>query len=35
MKKLSRVAVTRSSPRNSPTEIVAPEREMPGIRATA
>ena len=35
MKKLSRVAVTRSRPRNSPTEIVAPERETPGISATA
>src|SRR5689334_16001848 len=35
MKKLSLVAVTRSSPRNRPTEIVAPERETPGISATA
>ena len=35
MKKLSLVAVTRSRPRNSPTEIVAPERETPGTSATA
>src|SRR5450759_3491387 len=33
-KKLHRVAVTRSMPRNSPPEIVAPERETPGMSAT-
>ena len=32
-KKLSRVAATRSRPRTSPAEMVAPERETPGISA--
>ena len=31
-KKLIRVAATRSRPRNSPPEIVAPDRETPGTR---
>ena len=34
-KKLSRVAVTRSRPRKRPAEIVAPDRETPGISANA
>ena len=31
MKKLNSVAVTRSMPRSSPAEMVAPERETPGM----
>ena len=34
-RKLKRAAAGRLNPRNSPTEIVAPEREIPGAIAAA